>query len=136
MLPRSDSAGGRSEAPIRRCVRLVLVGGVAIVAIVAVGYALLLGTAPPADPPPLAAAIDPKLPDLTVGPLTGITGGLNEDGTQSVRFGVMIVNQGEAIFSCGPAGPTRSPTTGGCPAHRRRRRLHGAAESGDARLWR
>ena len=78
--------------------RLVLVGGVALVALVAVGYALLLGTAPPDDPPPLAAAVDPRLPDLTVGPLTGITGGLNEDGTQSVRFGVMIVNQGEGDF--------------------------------------
>jgi lysyl oxidase len=78
--------------------RLVLVAGVALVAVVAVGYALLLSTAPPADPPPLAAPIDPKLPDLTVGPLSEITGALKDDGTRSVRFGVMIVNQGEGDF--------------------------------------
>ena len=78
--------------------RLVLVGGVALVALVAVGYALLLGTAPPDDPPPLTAAVDPRLPDLTVGPLSEIVGGLNDDGTRSVRFGVMIVNQGEGDF--------------------------------------
>jgi hypothetical protein len=79
-------------------IRLVLVGGAVLVALVAIGYALLLGTAPPDDPPPLAAAIDPRLPDLTVAPLSEIVGGLNEDGTRSVRFGVMIVNQGEGDF--------------------------------------
>ena len=31
-------------------------------------------------------------------PLTGIVGGLNEDGTRTVRFGVMIVNQGAGDF--------------------------------------
>jgi hypothetical protein len=81
-----------------RALRVVLVAGVVLVAVGAIGYALLLGTAPPADPPPLPAAIDPKLPDLTIAPLTGITGGLNDDGTRSVRFGVMIVNQGEGDF--------------------------------------
>src|SRR5262245_53664206 len=78
--------------------RLVLVGGVALAALVAIGYAVLLGTAPPDDPPPLPAAVDPRLPDLTVAPLSGITGALNDDGTRSVRFGVMIVNQGEGDF--------------------------------------
>ena len=97
MLSRSDTVGGRSEAPFRRHAtrpgrrgraRRVRRGRLRPVA----------RDSSTSDPPPLAAPIDPKLPDLTVGPLTGITGGLNEDGTQSVRFGVMIVNQGEGDF--------------------------------------
>jgi hypothetical protein len=79
-------------------VRLVLVGGIAVVALIATAGALLLASGPPADPPPLAAPVDPRLPDLTVAPLTGIIGGLNDDGTRSIRFGVMIVNQGEGDF--------------------------------------
>ncbi len=78
--------------------RVALIGGVAFAASIAVAAALVLSSAPPAEPPPLAAPVDPRLPDLTVAPLTEITGGLNEDGTRSIRFGVMLVNQGEGDF--------------------------------------
>ena len=73
-------------------------GGVALAALIAMAAAALWASAPPADPPPLAAPVDPRLPDLTVGPLTEIVGGLNDNGTRSVRFGVMIVNVGEGDF--------------------------------------
>jgi hypothetical protein len=47
---------------------------------------------------PLPARVDPTLPDLTVSPLSGITGALAGGNIRSVRFGVMIVNQGAGDF--------------------------------------
>jgi len=70
----------------------------ALVAVVAVTVAVFFTSSGDDGSRPLPERVNPLLPDLTVAPLTGIVGGLNEDGTRSVRFGVMIVNQGAGDF--------------------------------------
>jgi len=66
--------------------------------VLAVGAALIFVSSGDDGTRPLPASVEPLLPDLTVGPLTGLTGGLREDGTRTLRFGVMIVNQGSGDF--------------------------------------
>src|SRR5262245_52850016 len=72
----------------------VLVVAVAIV----VGGAALLTSGGDQDPRPLPARVNPLLPDLTINPITEIFGGVNEDGTRTLRFGVAIANIGAGDF--------------------------------------
>jgi hypothetical protein len=67
---------------------LLLIGGLAI------GYLAMR----PDESAPLAAPVDPRYPDLTMGALEDITVGITEDGLISVRFPATIVNIGEAEF--------------------------------------
>jgi len=71
-----------------------LVVAVAIV----VTAAALVAAAADQDAPPLPARVNPLLPDLTVAPITDIFGGVNEDGTRTLRFGVTIANIGAGDF--------------------------------------
>jgi len=69
----------------------------AVIAVV-VGAAVVVSSGADQDPPPLPARVDPLLPDLTIAPITEIFGGVNEDETRTLRFGVAIANIGAGDF--------------------------------------
>lgn len=70
-----------------------------VVVLVAAGAALVaLGNVGPQDPAPLAQRVDPRLPDLSIAPLSELTPALRDDGRRFLRFGVTIVNVGEGDF--------------------------------------
>jgi Lysyl oxidase len=88
-----------TASPSRRRPRALVVA-LAILALIAVptGAAVVLSANADTGPDPLPTRIDPKLPDLTIAPLTGIAASLDGDGSRQLYFGVMIVNVGDGDF--------------------------------------
>src|SRR6476659_897086 len=87
--PRGSRRPGRS-----RRIRLGLLLG--IVALFTVGAAVLASQ--DNGPKPLAVAVDPVLPDLTMVPITEVEGGFRDDGTPIIRFPATIANIGAGDF--------------------------------------
>jgi hypothetical protein len=84
-----------TKLPNRGLRRLII--ALAIVGLVVVGAMVVVPSGDDGTRP-LPARVNPLLPDLTVAPLTGIVGGLTNDGRRTVRFSVMLVNQGAGDF--------------------------------------
>ncbi len=80
------------RGPVARLALLAVAIGITVTA------AVVVTSGADQDPPPLPARVHPLLPDLTIAPITEIFGGVNEDGTRTLRFGVAIANVGAGDF--------------------------------------
>jgi hypothetical protein len=78
--------------------RPALVGGVAVLALVGATIGVSAVERGPDDPPPLAAAIDPLLPNLVMAPVSDITAAIGPTGARRLRFPAMVVNLGTGAF--------------------------------------
>jgi len=79
---------------IRSGTRIVFLAIIAVMAVVTLLYLLLR----PDTSAPLVVPVEPRYPDLRMGPLEDITVGLTPEGTISVRFPATIVNIGDGDF--------------------------------------
>lgn len=95
MSRRHRSASGRATSSVGLGTALVL----GIGALLAIGIGFYVA-ARPDDSAPLAAPVDPRYPDLTMGDLEAaeLTIGVMESGLVAVRFPAMIVNVGDGEF--------------------------------------
>ncbi|MBA2632220.1 MAG: hypothetical protein H0U86_04360 [Chloroflexi bacterium] len=79
---------------LRSRTRIVFLAIIAAVAVVTLLYLFLR----PDTSAPLAAPVEPRYPDLRMGPIDDITVGLTPEGTISVRFPATIGNFGDGDF--------------------------------------
>jgi hypothetical protein len=101
--PSPDPASFIPPSPARRRTGtgrrgrlLILVAVLAGLATIGAGIALAFQR--DEGPAPLAERVDPQLPDLVIPPFSEFTGARDRNGTERIRFGVIIGNVGDGEF--------------------------------------